>query len=56
MGGGYDYCVSHLVIWLSPKAVSSIDAVSTQHLVFFNSTQDRLSCVEHYQHFHFRLN
>lgn len=34
-GRGYDYCVSHLVIWLSPEGVSSIDAVSTNAVLFF---------------------
>ena len=34
-GRGCDYCVSHLVIWLSPKGVSGTDAVSTNTVLFF---------------------
>lgn len=54
-GREYDYCVSHLVIWLSPKGVSSIDAVSTNTVLFFSFC---LPCNKHvhYYHFHFRLN
>lgn len=34
-GREYDYCVSHLVIWLLAKRVSSVDVVPTTLSCFF---------------------
>lgn len=45
-GREYDYIVSHLVIWFSPKGVSSIESVSTS-----KPRNEQM----YYHHFYLRL-